>query len=88
MFSEHIKAAILALVEVDAKATESDREGVVVALSGGRAKDRVVGFREAAERTGLHVNTIRAMARNGVVDGVRGSGSRMIGISGRSMDRL
>lgn len=88
MFSEHVKAAILALVETDAGVTESERESVILALTGGAAADRVVTFREAAERTGLHRNTIRAMIRNGVLVGVRGGGSRMVGISERSMERL
>lgn len=88
MISEHIKAAILALLEADANATETERESVVNALSGGRAKDRVLKFAEAAERTGLHENTIRALVRNGSLVGVRGRGSRNAGISERSLERL
>lgn len=88
MISPHIKAAILALIETDANATESEREAVIVALTSGKAKDRVLTFKEAADRTGLHKNTIRAMVRNGAVIGIRGRGKRNIGISEASLERL
>lgn len=89
MISEHVKMAVLALVEADGGASEAEVDAVKAALDGGRGgSGRVVTFREAAKRTGLNRNTLRALCRNGTLHGVMGTGKRMLGIAERSLESL
>jgi excisionase family DNA binding protein len=84
MIAEHIRLAVMALIESDEGATDGDRNAVRLALCGGNG-GRVVTFREAAKRTGLNRNTLRALCRNGTLRGVTGSGRRMLGIAESSL---
>lgn len=90
MIAEHVRMAVMALLETDNGATEEDKRAVKFALFGGRdgGSGRVITFREAAKRTGLNRNTLRALCRNKTLHGVVGSGSRMLGITESSLQAL
>jgi hypothetical protein len=87
MIAEHIRMAVMALLETDNGATDDDKRAVKQALCGGRdgGTGRVITFREAAARTGLNRNTLRALCRKGTLRGVVGSGRRMLGITEASL---
>lgn len=87
MISEHVRMAVMALLETDGGATADEKSAVKIALCGGArgGTGRIVPFREAAKRTGLNRNTLRALCRNGTLRGVVGSGKRMLGIAESSL---
>lgn len=85
MIAAHVKAAVMALLETDGGASGDERAAVMAALEGRPHSARVVTFREAAKRTGLNRNTLRAMCRKGLLRGVAGSGKRMLGIAEASL---
>ena len=86
MISEHVRMAVMALLETEGGATADEKSAVRIALCGERGgTGRIVPFREAAKRTGLNRNTLRALCRNGTLRGVVGSGKRMLGITESSL---
>lgn len=85
MISEHIKCAIIALVNVDSNATDAERQSVVLALSGVRPNGRLVKIREAARIVGVHPNTIANWITQGKLTAVRGPTGKVVGVTEASI---
>ena len=88
MIAAHVRAAIVALLEVDAGATEAERERVTIALGGARPRGATVGIREAARMLGVHRNTIGNWIRSGRLDAVLDAGGRAMGVTEQSLARI
>lgn len=65
MISEHIRLAVLALVETDKRATDADKEAIVRALTGHATQDRLLSYADAAAILGRSKTTVGRMARTG-----------------------
>ena len=85
MIADHIKCAILALVNIDEGATDAERERVRLALTDARPNGRTIRTKEAAAILGVHVNTILNWARSGRLVGVKGGGGKYIGVTEASL---
>lgn len=85
MFADHIKCAILALVEIDEGATDAERERVRLALTDARPRGRTIRIAEAAGMLGVHRNTILNWIASGKLVGVKGGGSKWFGVTEQSL---
>lgn len=85
MISDTTKAAVLALLAVDAGATDSEKERVKIALTDRRPNGRLIRTGDAAKMLDVHPNTVRNWIKSGRLEGVRGGGSRMIGVTEASL---
>lgn len=85
MISEHIKGAIIALINVDTGATETERERVKLALTDARPNGRTIRIREAAKMIGVHRNTINNWVTAGRLVAVRGPTGKVVGITEASI---
>lgn len=85
MISEHTKAAIIALINIDADATDAERERVRISLTGVRPHGRTIRIAEAARILGVHRNTISNWISSGRLTGVRGGGRQYIGVTEESL---
>lgn len=88
MISDHTKMAIIALVNIDAAATEPERERVRLALTGARPRGRTIPLAEARRMLGLSANGLRKWIKAGRLEGVKGSGSRYYGVTEESLARV
>lgn len=85
MISEHIRLAVLALVETDKRATDADKEAVVRAVTGHATQDRLLTYADAAAILGRSKTTVGRMARTGQARAVMGTGSRRLGVLASSI---
>lgn len=85
MIADHIKCAILALVNIDKGATDAERERVRIALTDARPRGRTIALNEAAEMLGVHRNTIHNWVASGRLVGVKGGGGRYYGVTEASL---
>lgn len=85
MIADNIKCAILALINIDEGATDAERERVRLALTDVRPKGRTIPLHEAAEILGVHRNTIQNWIKCGRLEGVKGRGARMYGVTAASL---
>lgn len=85
MIADHIKASIIALINIDEGATESERERVKLALSGARPNGKTIRIREAAKILSVHPNTILNWVSAGRLDAVRGATGRVMGVTEASL---
>lgn len=88
MISDHTKLAIIALINIDACATEPERERVRLALTGTRPHGRTIPLKEAQELLGLSRGGLRKWIDAGRLVGVKGSGSRYYGVTEESLARV
>lgn len=85
MISDHIKNAIIALVNVDTNATDAERQSVMLALTGVRPNGRMIRTREAAKIIGVHPNTIANWIAQGKLTAVRGPTGKVVGVTEASI---
>ncbi len=84
---EMTKEMIVRIAHADPTATDAELERIERALVGGR-RSSVVSIGDAARRLGRHRNTVVNLVRAGRLVGVRGSGSRNIGVTEASIEAL
>lgn len=88
MIAGYTRAAILALLAVDAGATDAEKERVTEAL-GGIKPYGYVRIADAANKLGVHRNTIHRMIKSGKLKPVMGAyGHRALGVTEDSLARL
>jgi excisionase family DNA binding protein len=85
VISEHIKGAIIALINVDTGATETERERVRLALTDARPNGRTIRIRDAAKILGIHRNTIKNWVDAGRLQAVLGPTGKVVGITEASL---
>ena len=85
MVSEHIRLAIVALMETDPSATDADKEAVVRAVTGQAGHDHLLSYADAAAILGCSKTTVGRMARSGQARAVMGTGSRRLGVMASSV---
>ena len=85
MVSEHIRMAIVALMETDPRATDADKEAVVRAVTGQAGHDHLLSYADAAAILGCSKTTVGRMARSGHARAVMGTGSRRLGVMASSV---
>lgn len=85
MVSEHIRLAIVALMETDPRATDADKEAVVRAVTGQAGNDHLLSYADAAAILGCSKTTVGRMARSGQARAVMGTGSRRLGVMASSV---
>lgn len=85
MVSEHIRLAIVALMETDPRATDADKEAVVRAVTGQAGQDHLLSYADAAAILGCSKTTVGRMARSGQARAVMGTGSRRLGVMASSV---
>ena len=85
MIAHHIQAAILALLAVDAGATDADKERVQLAMGGARPHGAVIRTSEAARILGVHQNTIHNWIKSGRLVPVKGANGKAIGVTEASL---
>lgn len=85
MVSEHIRLAIVALMETDPRATDADKEAVVRAVTGQAGNDHLISYADAAAILGCSKTTVGRMARSGQARAVMGTGSRRLGVMASSV---
>lgn len=85
MISEHIRLAVVALVETDKRATDADKEAIVRALTGQAGHDHLLSYADAAAILGRSKTTVARMARTGQARAVMGTGSRRLGVLASSI---
>lgn len=88
MMAECTKAAILALLAVDAGATDAEKERVTIALTGARSKGAIVRIADAAKMLRVHRNTIYGYIKAGRLEPVAGNGSKTVGVTEASLAKL
>ena len=85
MFSDHIKSAVIALINIDTSATEAERQSVLLALTGVLPNGRMVRLKDAAEIIGVHKNTVMNWVAQGKLTAVRGPTGKVIGVTEASI---
>ena len=88
MISDHIKTAILALINIDSAATDAERERVRLALIGTRPNGRTIPVGEAAKILRVHRNTIRNWINAGRIEAVRDITGHVRGISEAAIAKI
>lgn len=88
MIAEYTRAAILALLAVDAGATDAEKERVTIALTGTRPHGAIVRIADAARTLGVHRNTIYKLMRSGKLVAVKGTGDKAIGVTEESLAKF
>lgn len=85
MFAHHTIDSILALACVDKGVTEREKKALTYLLTGRDNVSQVVKYKDAAERLGLTVSTIKKLANNGILKRVINGGCRACGITEDSL---